>query len=53
MLYVHQSLGPDEEILAEARFHWMYTANAAYWIIFGLTIAIGIGYAAIWWDVTP
>ena len=52
MLYVHQSLGPDEEILAEARFHWMYTINAVYWIMLGLAFAIAIGYAAIWWDVT-
>lgn len=52
MLYVHQSLGPDEKIVAEARFHWMYTVNAAYWIVFGLSIAIAMGYAMIWWDVT-
>lgn len=52
MLYVHQSLGPNEEILAEARFHWMYTVNAAHWILFGLAAGIAIGYGAIWWDVT-
>jgi len=52
MLYVQQSLSPDEDIVAEVRFHWMYTVNAAYWIVFGLGFAIGIAYAAIWWDVT-
>jgi len=52
MLYVHQSLGPDEEIIAEARFHWMYTVHAALWIIFGITAGIAVGYGAIWWDVT-
>jgi len=52
MLYVHQSLGPNEEILSEARFHWMYTLNAVLWIIFGIVTGIGIAYGAIWWDVS-
>lgn len=52
MLYVQQSLGPEEEILMGARFHWMYTVNAAFWILFGLAFGITVGYAAIWWNVT-
>ncbi len=52
MLYVQQSLGPGEEILMGARFHWMYTVRAVFWILFGLALGIAIGYAAIWWEVS-
>lgn len=52
MLYVQQSLGPEEEILLGARFHWMYTVRAIFWILFGLAIGIAIGYGCIWWTVT-
>ena len=51
MLYVQQSLGPQEEILFGARFHWMYTLQAVFWILFGLAAGIAIGYAGIWWEV--
>jgi hypothetical protein len=52
MLYVQQSLGPQEELLATARFHWMYTVHAVFWILFGLALGIVVGYGAIWWKVT-
>lgn len=52
MLYVQQSLGPGEDILMGARFHWMYTVRAVFWILFGLAIGIAIGYAGIWWQVS-
>ena len=52
MLYVQQSLGTGEEILMGARFHWMYTVNAVFWILFGLAIGIAIGYGGIWWIVS-
>ncbi len=52
MLYVQQSLGPEEEALMGARFHWMYTVRAVFWILFGLAIGIAIGYGAIWWTVS-
>lgn len=52
MLYVQQSLGPQEEILTAARFHWMYTLRAIFWILFGLAAGIAIGYAGIWWVVS-
>jgi len=52
MLYVQQSLSPGEEILMGARFHWMYTVQAVFWILFGLAIGIAIGYGAIWWVVS-
>jgi hypothetical protein len=51
MLYVQQSLGPDEEILIGARFHWMYTFQAVMWIMFGLALGIAVGYVGIWWQV--
>ncbi|MFH1158549.1 MAG: PH domain-containing protein [Pseudomonadota bacterium] len=52
MLYVQQSLGPEEEVLMGGRFHWMYTVQAVFWIIFGLAIGIAVGYGAIWMTVT-
>lgn len=52
MLYVQQSLGPQEDILMGARFHWMYTLQAVMWILFGLAFGIAIGYGAIWLTVT-
>jgi len=52
MLYVQQSLAPGEEILMGARFHWMYTVQAVFWILFGMAIGIAIGYGAIWWTVS-
>ena len=52
MLYVQQSLGPNEEILMGARFHWMYTLTAVFWILFGLAAGIALGYAAIWWEIS-
>lgn len=52
MLYVQQSLGPQEEILMGARFHWMYTLQAIGWILFGLALGIAVGYAAIWYLVS-
>ena len=52
MLYVQQSLGPNEEVLMGARFHWMYTLTAVFWILFGLAAGIALGYAAIWWEIS-
>lgn len=51
MLYVQQSLSPDEEILMAARFHWMYTLKAVMWIVFGLSIGIVLAYGAIWLEI--
>ncbi len=42
MLYVQQSLGPDEELIHVGKFHWMYTVNAFLSIVWGLFGAIMI-----------
>lgn len=52
MLYVQQSLGPREEIVFGARFHWMYTVQAVMWVMLFLAFAIFIGSAAIWWQIS-
>lgn len=52
MLYVHQSLGPGEEIIYSARFHWMYTVSATFWIVFGIVAGAGIAAAAVWWNIS-
>ncbi len=40
MLYVQQSLGPDEELIHIGKFHWMYTVGAFMSILWGLVSAI-------------
>jgi len=40
MLYVQQSLGPDEELIHIGKFHWMYTISAFLSIFWGLVSAI-------------
>jgi len=51
MLYVQQSLGPGEEILLGARFHWMYTMQAVSWVVLGLTASMAVAYGAVWWEL--
>lgn len=46
MLYVQQSLGPDEELIHVGKFHWMYTVNAFMSIFWGLVFAVLIMVAA-------
>jgi hypothetical protein len=36
MLYVQQSLGPDEELVHVGKFHWMYTVQAFLAIMWGI-----------------
>lgn len=42
MLYVQQSLGPEEELVHVGNFHWIYTFSAAMSIVWGLALCIGI-----------
>ena len=52
MLYVQQSLNPDEEIVRVGHFHWWYTFSASIWIVIGLGIMIGFFYAGYYWEVS-
>lgn len=52
MLYVEQSLNPNEEIIKTGHFHWFYTLNAAMWIVIGAGFMIGILYAGYYWEVS-
>ena len=52
MLYVQQSLGPGEEILTTASYHWMYTVRAVLCILIGVALGVALGYGVIWWMVT-
>lgn len=47
MLYVQQSLGPNEELVHVGRFHWMYTVNAFMSVIWSVAISIFIIVAGI------
>ncbi|MCK5374936.1 MAG: PH domain-containing protein [Alphaproteobacteria bacterium] len=46
MLYVQQSLGPDEELVHVGKFHWMYTVSAFMSILWGLVLSILIMFVA-------
>ena len=47
MLYVQQSLGPDEELVHIGKFHWMYTVNAFMAIVWGVVASIFVLVGAI------
>ena len=36
MLYIQQSLGPNEELVHVGKFHWMYTVHAFMSIVWGM-----------------
>ena len=40
MLYVKESLGPDEELIHVGEFHWFYTLNAVLSIFWGIISCI-------------
>ncbi|HCK33119.1 MAG: hypothetical protein CMH32_07645 [Micavibrio sp.] len=52
MLYVQQSLSPDEKIVHIGRFHWAYRAAAVSWIMFGAVVAYFIIHVAVHIEVT-
>lgn len=52
MLYVEQSLNPNEEIIRVGQFHWFYTFNAALWIVFGFLGMFGILYAGYYFEIS-
>lgn len=48
MLYVQQSLTPDEELIHIGRFHWMYSISAIMAIFWGIVGAIAIVIGAVY-----
>lgn len=48
MLYVQQSLAPDEELVHIGKFHWMYTVNAFMAIFWGLVGSIAVIVFAVY-----
>lgn len=51
MLYIQQSLNPDEEIVRVGHFHWWYTFNALLWIVMGVAALLAILYGGYYWEV--
>jgi hypothetical protein len=51
MLYIQQSLNPDEEIVRVGHFHWWYTFGAAMWLVFGTLAMVGILYGGYYYEV--
>lgn len=48
MLYVQQSLSPDEELIHVGRFHWMYSVQSVMAIFWGIVSAIAIVIGAVY-----
>ncbi len=48
MLYVEQSLGPDEELVHIGKFHWMYTAQAFMAVFWGVVGSLIVLFASIY-----
>ncbi|MEM6811766.1 MAG: PH domain-containing protein [Pseudomonadota bacterium] len=46
--YIRQSLSEDEELIHIAEFHWMYTVNAVFNVIFGIAFSVAI----LWFAMT-
>lgn len=51
MLYIQESLGPDEKLVHVGKFHWMYTVHAFSSILWGLFISIIIIIAGIIFNI--
>lgn len=47
MLYVQESLGPEEQLVHIGEFHWMYTFTAFLSIFWGVIICILILFGAV------
>lgn len=48
MLYIQQSLGPNEEIVHIGEFHWMHDVRAVFNIVFGIVMAIVVIVGAVY-----
>ena len=47
MIYVQESLVPEEKIVYAAQFHWMYTVSACFWLVIGLILGWFVLYSGI------
>lgn len=47
MLYIQESLGPDEELVHVGSFHWTYTLNAFVSILWGVGVSLGVLIASV------
>lgn len=47
MLYVQQSLGPNEELIYVGHYHWMHDVKAAFNIVWGALMAVMIIWGGI------
>lgn len=47
MLYVQQSLGPDEELVHVGQFHWMYTVQSFMNIFWGMVSSLVVIAGAV------
>ncbi len=50
MLYIKESLAPDEELIHVGHFHWMYTFQALMCIFWGIVACIGIIWAGMYFQ---
>jgi uncharacterized membrane protein YdbT with pleckstrin-like domain len=48
MMYIQQSLGPDEELIHVGHYHWMHDVKAAFNIVFGAIMSVMIIYGGIY-----
>ena len=47
MIYVQESLVPEEKIIFGGYFHWMYTVSAVTWIFIGFLLSLAVIYGGI------
>lgn len=47
MLYIQQSLGPNEELIYVGHYHWMHDVKAAFNIVWGALMAVMIIFGGI------
>ena len=48
MLYIQQSLGPDEELVHVGQFHWIYTLTAVMSIFWGVVGCIAVIWGGVY-----
>lgn len=51
MMYIQESLGPDEELIHVGNFHWMYTFQACLNILWGLIACIVMIWGGIYFQM--